>query len=171
MTSLPVIVQRWNDSRLEWNPIDYGNLTKISLPVDSIWKPPTSVINSVSGDGFLTTNKDYNYVDMYYNGDVHYFLQALALTTRCILNVSRYPFDSQVCNITFVYWQFISSKFENVIQPQVRYIFDNKTSGFGTFPSQNHPIWDLVNISYTTDQVYSNSGYTIFFFKAMRLCN
>ena len=45
MTSYSIINQKWNDSRLSWNSSMY-NLTKVSLTLDSIWKPSTIVTNS-----------------------------------------------------------------------------------------------------------------------------
>ncbi len=29
----------WSDYKLKWNPLDYGNITKIRVPATNIWTP------------------------------------------------------------------------------------------------------------------------------------
>jgi len=142
MTSLSVIEQIWHDPRLEWDPSMYGNLTKTNLLVNDIWRPTTAVSNSASGDGFLTTNKENSYATIYNTGKVTLYSQATSLQTRCELNVAKFPFDSQSCNISFTHWPLLTNE-----MPQIIYIFNNKTTEYSRL-EQNHSIWDLVNISY-----------------------
>uniref|UniRef100_A0A914ENB3 Neurotransmitter-gated ion-channel ligand-binding domain-containing protein n=1 Tax=Acrobeloides nanus TaxID=290746 RepID=A0A914ENB3_9BILA len=40
------IIERWHDEFLYWNPLDYGNITEMRLPHDSIWLPDTTLYNS-----------------------------------------------------------------------------------------------------------------------------
>ena len=39
-------LQTWQDRSLIWSPSQYGNLTRINLPVDTIWTPPVGLLNS-----------------------------------------------------------------------------------------------------------------------------
>ena len=132
----------------------YYNLISITLPLDSIWKPTTAVANSANGDGYLTTNKDSSYVDIYFDGKVILTSQAISLQTRCTLDVSKYPFDSQICNITLLPWPFLSAT------QKIIYSFTNQTSLASTL-GVNHSIWDLLNITYSVDYGYSGNGYNV----------
>jgi nicotinic acetylcholine receptor, invertebrate len=153
MTSFLIINQTWFDSRLAWDPRTYNNSVSISLPLDNIWKPTTAVANSAYGDGNLTTNKENSYVDILYTGTVYLTSQAISLQTRCTLDVSKCPFNSQICNITFASWPFLTS--QNTI-----YYFTNQTSPISTLGS-NHSIWNLLSITYTIDYGYSGLGYKV----------
>ena len=156
MTSFSVINQIWSDSRLSWNSSLYNNFISINLPLDSIWKPTTGIVNSAYGDGFLSTNKDYNYADIHNDGTVILYSQSISLQTRCNLDIAKYPFDSQTCNLTFVSWPFFEQP------PKVIYYFTNQTSSISTIWG-NHSVWDLLNISYSTDDDYSKCGYNVMF--------
>lgn len=35
----------WKNSRLSWNPADYGNITKVGLPANQIWLPDITLYN------------------------------------------------------------------------------------------------------------------------------
>lgn len=39
-------LQTWQDRFLMWSPSQYGNLTRINLPVDAIWTPSVGLLNS-----------------------------------------------------------------------------------------------------------------------------
>lgn len=32
-----MVSQFWNDTRLAWNPLDFGNVTKLFVPSDKLW--------------------------------------------------------------------------------------------------------------------------------------
>ena len=40
------VLQFWVDFYLSWDPIKYGNITRINIPVDAIWTPPVGLLNS-----------------------------------------------------------------------------------------------------------------------------
>jgi hypothetical protein len=79
--------------------------------------------------------------------------QAISLQTRCTLDVSKCPFNSQICNINFASWPFLTS--QNTI-----YYFTNQTSPISTLGS-NHSILNLLSIAYTIDYGYSRLGYNV----------
>jgi len=41
--------QRWTDSRLAWNPSQFGGVTRISLPKNTLWTPDVMVFNVYNG--------------------------------------------------------------------------------------------------------------------------
>ena len=40
------VLQFWKDFYLSWDPIKYGNITRVNIPVDAIWTPPVGLLNS-----------------------------------------------------------------------------------------------------------------------------
>ena len=145
MTSYSIINQKWNDSRLSWNSSMY-NLTKVSLTLDSIWKPSTIVTNSASGDGYLTTNKDYSYASIYSNGTVVLNSQCISLQTRCYIKIDKYPFDSQKCTIDIASWPFSD-------QLEIVYLFSNQSSEKNEL-GYNNSIWDMMSINFSNFDTY-----------------
>ena len=39
------VLQEWQDERLTWNPVDFGNLTDIIVRADKLWLPELAVMN------------------------------------------------------------------------------------------------------------------------------
>lgn len=36
----------WDDYKMRWEPTEYGNITQIRLPYDSLWKPDIFLFNT-----------------------------------------------------------------------------------------------------------------------------
>jgi hypothetical protein len=92
----------WTDVHLAWNESDYGHITSIVVPQDKLWIPDICVANEVSNDKCLLTSEEgkallenTGKVTLWWNKEVH---------TRCDVDISRYPFDRQMCSITIGTW-------------------------------------------------------------------
>ena len=59
------LFQKWHDRNLIWDPMDYGNVTQIYLPVHGLWHPDIVVLNKW-GNGVINNNYDNNN-DINYN--------------------------------------------------------------------------------------------------------
>ncbi len=81
-----------------WNPIDYGNITKIRFPSSIIWTPDLIMMSSADSDSFRVTT-DIN-LEVNYKGLVTYFPTNL-FKSNCLIKVGLFPFDTQNCNLTF----------------------------------------------------------------------
>uniref|UniRef100_A0A914WLF9 Neurotransmitter-gated ion-channel ligand-binding domain-containing protein n=1 Tax=Plectus sambesii TaxID=2011161 RepID=A0A914WLF9_9BILA len=49
---------QWFDSKLHWNPDDYGGLRKLHIPSDLIWTPDLVLYNNAAGDPDITIYTD-----------------------------------------------------------------------------------------------------------------
>ncbi|CAH1268041.1 CHRNA10 [Branchiostoma lanceolatum] len=90
----------WYDPRLEWNKADYGNVTTLVVPDERVWKPDVVLYQNADSafDGWakmhvLITN----------DGTVVWEHPAIVMSA-CEMDVSAFPFDSQVCTLTFGPW-------------------------------------------------------------------
>nr|XP_012603491.1 5-hydroxytryptamine receptor 3A [Microcebus murinus] len=91
--------QHWTDEFLQWNPKDFDNITKLSIPTDSIWVPDI-LINE-----FVDVGKSPNipYVYVQHHGEVQNY-KPLQVVTACSLDIYNFPFDVQNCSLTFTSW-------------------------------------------------------------------
>ncbi|CAF0824766.1 unnamed protein product [Brachionus calyciflorus] len=83
----------WKDINLRWNPAEYANLTKVSIPSTSIWIPDIILFNSADGKyeiSLMTRAK----ID--YEGNVVWEPPAI-YKSHCTINVEFFPFDQQHC--------------------------------------------------------------------------
>ena len=65
ITTSSYLFVTWIDSRLTWNPADYGNLYILSLSANEIWLPDLYVVNTASTNGFLSYSNYRIYVTYY----------------------------------------------------------------------------------------------------------
>ncbi|KAK0394578.1 hypothetical protein QR680_000815 [Steinernema hermaphroditum] len=102
------IIERWHDEFLYWNPDDYNNITEIRLPHDSIWLPDTTLYNSLVMkdddtrrllNAKLTTNATRR-------AALIELLYPTIYKFSCLLNLQFFPFDIQVCTMTFSSWTY-----------------------------------------------------------------
>ncbi|XP_036848497.2 5-hydroxytryptamine receptor 3A isoform X1 [Manis javanica] len=91
--------QYWTDEFLQWDPGDFDNITKLSIPTDSIWVPDI-LINE-----FVDVGKSPNipYVYVRHHGEVQNY-KPLHVVTACSLDIYNFPFDVQNCSLTFTSW-------------------------------------------------------------------
>ncbi|KAI1727933.1 neurotransmitter-gated ion-channel ligand binding domain-containing protein [Ditylenchus destructor] len=102
------IIERWHDEFLYWNPLDYGNITELRLPYDCIWLPDTTLYNSLVMkdddtrrllNAKLTTNVTRKAV-------LIELLYPTIYKFSCLLNLRFFPYDLQVCTMTFSSWTY-----------------------------------------------------------------
>ncbi|CAD6186906.1 unnamed protein product [Caenorhabditis auriculariae] len=97
----------WQDETLRWEPSEYGNLTRIHVPSNKIWKPDVLVYNNANmnvEENEMETNAIVNH-----DGRVMLF-RSMITDISCNLNLQQFPFDQQVCYVTFASWSMDGSK-------------------------------------------------------------
>ncbi|CAH1401708.1 unnamed protein product, partial [Nezara viridula] len=86
----------WFDPKLQWNPMDFGNLSSITLLHREIWLPDFILYNS-EDDG--SSPMERAVIRIYNNGTVSWSPEA-KLTTWCGLDLKNWPFDDHTCNVS-----------------------------------------------------------------------
>ncbi|XP_064474752.1 neuronal acetylcholine receptor subunit alpha-10-like isoform X2 [Ornithodoros turicata] len=92
--------QEWSDEYLVWDPVEFGNLTKLRIPCDKIWLP----------DIVLYNNAD-DYTRGYYQsramldptGNV-FWPPPTKFRSTCPVDVTYFPFDDQSCVMKLGSW-------------------------------------------------------------------
>lgn len=94
----------WKDQLLIWNASEYGGIEQTLISQDNVWKPDIVINNAVDtltktmGFSQLAVNILSDGTVMWEPGDV--------FQTLCTVDVSRFPFDTQVCIYEFSTWMY-----------------------------------------------------------------
>ncbi|XP_069599201.1 5-hydroxytryptamine receptor 3A-like [Ranitomeya imitator] len=91
--------QSWFDEFLTWDPENFDNVTKISIPTQWVWKPDIVVTEQV--DEVKSSDETFVYLD--YTGRV-YNNKPMLIKSSCKVNLYYFPFDHQNCCLTFSSW-------------------------------------------------------------------
>ncbi|KAH1168750.1 neuronal acetylcholine receptor subunit beta-3 [Mauremys mutica] len=102
MTTNVWLKQEWTDHKLCWNPEDYGGITAIRVPSESLWLPDIVLFENADGrfEGSLMTK-----VIVKYNGLVTWTPPA-SYKSSCTMDVTFFPFDRQNCSMKFGSWTY-----------------------------------------------------------------
>ncbi|PVD26939.1 hypothetical protein C0Q70_12087 [Pomacea canaliculata] len=99
MKTSAMLKMTWVDEYLSWDPTNYSNINSILVKQSSIWLPDIVVGNTVTTQTYL--GYDNLQVRVWSNGTVNWHPMAV-FDTSCDIDVTYYPFDTQVCHIVFI---------------------------------------------------------------------
>ncbi|XP_062409232.1 neuronal acetylcholine receptor subunit beta-3a [Sardina pilchardus] len=102
MTTNVWLWQEWTDYKLRWNPDDYGGITSIRVPSESIWLPDIVLYENADGrfEGSLMTKAIVKS-----NGTIMWTPPA-SYKSSCTMDVTFFPFDRQNCSMKFGSWTY-----------------------------------------------------------------
>lgn len=126
----------WLDIYMSWDPQEYDNITKVRVPMGSIWQPDIKLYNYADErkeekrDAFLVLS---------YNGGVQWVPQAI-FRSSCGINIMYFPFDVQTCKMKFGSWTYDGNK----IDLDLLY---NVSSGFELTDYVKSNEWEIVSSS------------------------
>ncbi|XP_057184281.1 5-hydroxytryptamine receptor 3A-like [Triplophysa rosa] len=86
----------WTDMRMDWDSSKYCNIYSFITRKDLFWTPNIAVQESIKTE-FAAAESQYVEVR---KGSVS-MEDILSLTTACSMDLYRFPFDTQVCSLTF----------------------------------------------------------------------
>ncbi|KAK2156413.1 hypothetical protein LSH36_214g04021 [Paralvinella palmiformis] len=149
------IYHEWHDFQLEWNPQDYGGLKRIRIPVERLWVPDIVLFNKLVvllrvGSRYPTVkgfdlailfpweviprhaDESYKYVvdklAIVINTGKVIWIPHARLRSYCNLDLSRFPFDTQVCSLVFGSWSYDVRAVNVTLRnnSKVEYMIDSK---------------------------------------------
>ncbi|XP_033728806.1 acetylcholine receptor subunit delta-like [Pecten maximus] len=99
----------WSDRRLDWsNKTPYNSdINAIYSDEDTIWRPPLILENSVND---ISVMSDDSIPIRVANDGTLSWTPSGIYTTQCETDVTFYPFDTQVCDISISTWGYTSSE-------------------------------------------------------------
>jgi len=98
---------KWTDINLQWNSSDYSNITAVRIPISKIWYPDLYLYNIADESSFASIASARTYTNAIIGaaGDI-LFVPQLLLTSSCRMDVTWFPFDTQVCELQFGSWTY-----------------------------------------------------------------
>ncbi|KAM4750003.1 neuronal acetylcholine receptor subunit non-alpha-3-like isoform 2-T2 [Anableps anableps] len=102
MTTNVWLWQEWTDVKLRWNPEDYGGITSIRVPSETIWLPDIVLYENADGrfEGSLMTKAIVRW-----DGTITWTPPA-SYKSSCTMDVTFFPFDRQNCSMKFGSWTY-----------------------------------------------------------------
>ncbi|CAH1788001.1 unnamed protein product, partial [Owenia fusiformis] len=137
----------WRDEFLTWNPADYNGIDELTIPSGNIWIPDMTLYNSVDGEKGFTEIWSATNVRISYKGDVEWMTIAQTQTT-CILQLSEYPFDQQICSMKIGSWTYFAH--------EVDVIPTNNKANIGNFIKNEE--WELIDTKLLQNYVQYTAG-------------
>jgi len=124
----------WYDEQLQWNPADYGGITKIISSKKYIWTPVIALGTPIE---FQQLAKSWTKVTVYSNGKT-IFGPGDVLRSSCTMTVKYWPFDKQLCEVIFFPADYTTDLLE----------FVSTEPGFFNYNMLKNSEWTLEDYTY-----------------------
>lgn len=95
----------WIDPRVTWNPYAYNGTIFQLFPHQDVWKPDLVIARPTYTTMAVGYHHTWIPVRYYFNGYAIYG-PGDVFSTTCDIDVKVYPFDTQVCDVTFMPWGY-----------------------------------------------------------------
>ncbi|XP_053384655.1 acetylcholine receptor subunit alpha-like [Mercenaria mercenaria] len=102
-----VFTMVWHDANMVWNPETYGGVENVMTSYKEVWVPELILVNPAAEAD--TLGKKWQRVSFHHTGYASWWPGNLIKST-CALDVSRYPFDTQECIISFSAWGYFAEQ-------------------------------------------------------------
>lgn len=102
----------WMDSKLNWDPDEYGGVEQLIVPSELLWLPDILLYNNADGEYVVTTMTK---AILHFDGHVKWNPPAI-FKSYCEIDVEWFPFDTQTCFLKFGPWS------HNGLQMDLRHI-------------------------------------------------
>ncbi|KAH9280633.1 Neuronal acetylcholine receptor subunit beta-3 [Echinococcus granulosus] len=99
---------KWNDSLLQWNPAEHGNVTEVRIFPSQVWTPDIQLFNFA--DERIQEHRIARVV-VHSDGSILWVPQALFKST-CQVEITYFPFDTQICTLEFGSWTYDRTQLE-----------------------------------------------------------
>ncbi|XP_048008566.1 5-hydroxytryptamine receptor 3A-like [Megalobrama amblycephala] len=139
LTTQVKTITAWPNLKMWWRTEDFCGITKFVAPRNMFWTPDIGIMESIKTE--FGTKESPNV--MLFNFGYAVSFEMLSLTTACKMDLHRFPFDTQSCNITLQ-----STSYSN--HDIALDLLTNKwniTSESKKFQAQGE--WELLEINYT----------------------
>ncbi|KAH3889793.1 neuronal acetylcholine receptor subunit alpha-6-like [Dreissena polymorpha] len=98
-----VLIMAWNDHRMRWNPLDYGGVDTIYVSSSETWKPDLVLTEPVEKS--ISLGHKQTWLKVAYTSDGNAtFAPFDVIPSSCNIKITKYPFDSQICELNFHPW-------------------------------------------------------------------
>ncbi|CAA91538.2 Neurotransmitter-gated ion-channel ligand-binding domain-containing protein [Caenorhabditis elegans] len=144
------VMEYWFDARLTWNKEDYDDIASIYTRQANVWSPTLSAFGVSELVDLRDT--DFRLVGITSYGMVNTYVSVL-VSANCPMDVYKFPFDYQTCQIRFCIPVFTSYEVE---------IFNEIYAGVLTsnaWKTMGNSEWNLVNLTHRVETLKYDDGF------------
>uniref|UniRef100_A0A914UY62 Neurotransmitter-gated ion-channel ligand-binding domain-containing protein n=1 Tax=Plectus sambesii TaxID=2011161 RepID=A0A914UY62_9BILA len=142
------VILSWYDEIVKWNKTAYANIESVVIPASLLWKPDIIVTTSLETDYRMPEQE--RFVTVSGDGTVQSASPCI-ITNQCVLDIQKFPYDVQECNITFGSWMYDSTKIDLKIG---NYSEDEVNAA----DRHGNGEWTLLSMTPTVNHYYSGDG-------------
>ncbi|KAH9424986.1 hypothetical protein DERP_009210, partial [Dermatophagoides pteronyssinus] len=130
----------WIDEFLQWNSSEFGNISKIRIPCQSIWLPDIVLYNNADDytRGYMNSRAIIEP-----NGNV-FWPPPTKFRSTCQVDVTYFPFDDQICLMKLGSW----------IYDGLTVNIENRTQNVDLSNYVSNGEWDLIGTKLVRNVVY-----------------
>jgi hypothetical protein len=88
----------WEDPFLQWDPREFGGLTKVRIPTSSIYTPDIVLFNNADT---RTDEKPDALAILDSDGQILSLPPPTMFRSTCAINIKYFPYDRQNCSLIF----------------------------------------------------------------------
>nr|KAI8757642.1 neuronal acetylcholine receptor subunit alpha-7-like [Biomphalaria glabrata] len=96
----------WTDELLHWDPESFHGIQVIEVPQNKVWKPDIAIYNSVNDVSYLGNE---NVLASISSVGLVRWEPAVNLAVTCKVDITRFPFDENICTINLTSWMHDNS--------------------------------------------------------------
>ncbi|XP_061189725.1 neuronal acetylcholine receptor subunit alpha-3-like [Saccostrea echinata] len=126
----------WIDEYLTWDPEDHEGIEHFYIPQKEIWTP--DIVLKGGFTRFQELGGDFYYLDLDSDGQITW-LPYEVFESRCPIDITYFPFDEQICSISFVIWSYARDEVEICCS----------NHGMKFYQYEENSIWSIVNTNFT----------------------
>ncbi|XP_040185055.1 5-hydroxytryptamine receptor 3A-like [Rana temporaria] len=97
ITTVGYFSMQWKNEFISWNPDSYCGIKEMYIKRDNFWQPDLYIYEMITYDDKSQKNPFYI---VYYDGNIT-DIRSLQTVAACKLDIFNFPFDTQVCNLSF----------------------------------------------------------------------
>ncbi|KAJ8251728.1 hypothetical protein GJAV_G00224480 [Gymnothorax javanicus] len=143
-----IISVTWKNELISWNPEHFCGISAVIIPRDLLWRPDLQILERIDDFSKIFLMP---FVQVSHRGTV-YIEDGFTVLSTCKLDVYKFPFDTQSCNLTFCSALYTDT--------EVQIKSASNSSGL-TRESLDHlqpqGEWDFLHISVTKGQISLNN--------------
>lgn len=99
-------LKQWNDSRLAWNPEEFGGARKLRYAASEVWKPDVTLYSSKNTENLLNCWESPVVISS--SGEVSWIPTCEGTTSCPQMDLIREPYGNHTCSFKIGSWTYDS---------------------------------------------------------------
>ncbi|XP_048745389.1 acetylcholine receptor subunit delta-like [Ostrea edulis] len=140
----------WTDELLQWDESSTG-IERLYFKQKDIWTPDVVLMNGVKK--FEELGGEFYYVEVIPDGTVYWYPYQI-FESKCDIDITYFPFDTQICNFVFVSWSFLKSELNITLYEE--------NAPIEYYDYVQNSVWDIVHSTSQTSPEYEADAKVTF---------